>query len=292
MPDMKIIDFLSSLFKMFNLVAFVQTDGKIQVKTLDEFYTSTEVDITKYVDIEKSQVNVALPYKEITFKYKDSNTILAKQHYQEIAEVDANGRGPFEWGAVEYTDVEPDTLSGGTYKIEPDFHHMKFERILDDYNGADTNVQWGFFVDDNEETYLGSPLLFYSSTFNPSTTLSFLTPTGVLQFGMAAVRMPSNFRLLDTTASENLHFNPEISEFTRAEGEETLFKQFYEKYIENLFDKRTRLIKVSSVLPVNVLIQINLSDVILLSGQKYRINSYSTNLITGRTDFELINYYD
>lgn len=292
MPDMKIIDFLSSLFKMFNLVAFVKTDGKIQVKTLDEFYTSTEVDIDKYVDVEKSQVNVALPYKEITFTYKDSNTILAKQHYQEIAEVDANGRGPFEWGAVEYTDVEPDTLSGGTYKIEPDFHHMKFERLLDRHNGADTNVQWGFFVDDNEETYLGSPLLFYSSTFNPSTTLSFLTPTGVLQFGTAAVRMPSNFRLLDTTASENLHFNPEISEFTRVEGEETLFKQFYKKYIENLFDKRTRLIKVSSVLPVNILIQINLSDVILLSGQKYRINSYSTNLITGRTDFELINYYD
>ena len=292
LPDMKIIDFLSSLFKMFNLVAYVQTDGKIQVKTLDEFYTSTQTDITKYVDIEKSQVNVALPYKEITFKYKDSNTILAKQHYQEIAEVDANGRGPFEWGAVEYTDVDPDTLSGGSYKIEPDFHHMKFERILDDYNGEDTNVQWGFFVDDNEETYLGSPLIFYSNTYNPSTPLSFLTPTGVQQFGGGAVRFPSNFRLVDVSTSENLHFNPEISEFARVEGEETLFKQFYKKYIENLFNKRTRLIKVSCVLPVNILIQINLSDVIVLSGQKYRINSYSSNLITGRTDFELINYYD
>lgn len=292
MPDMKIIDFLSSLFKMFNLVAYVKTDGKIQVKTLDEFYTSTQIDITKYVDIEKSQVNVALPYKEITFKYKDTNTILAKQHYQEIAEVDANGRGPFEWGAVEYTDVDPDTLSGGSYKIEPDFHHMKFERILDDYNGADTNVQWGFFVDDNEETYLGSPLIFYSNTYNPSTTLSFLTPTGVQQFGTGAVRFPSNFRLVDVSTSENLHFNPEISEFARVEGEETLFKQFYKKYIENLFNKRTRLTKVSCVLPVNILIQINLSDVIILSGQKYRINSYSSNLITGRTDFELINYYD
>lgn len=292
LPDMKIIDFLSSLFKMFNLVAYVQTDGKIQVKTLDEFYTTTERDITKYVDIEKSQVNVALPYKEITFKYKDSDTLLAQQHYQEIATVDANGRGPFEWGAVEYTDTDPDTLSGGSYTIEPDFHHMKFERILDEYNGEDTNVQWGFFVDDNQETYLGSPLLFYSNTYNPSTTLSFLTPTGVLQFGTGAVRFPSNFRLVDVTTSENLHFNPEISEFTRAEGEETLFKQFYKKYIENLFNKRTRLIKVSCILPVNVLIQIQLSDVILLSGQKYRINSYNTNLITGRTDFELINYYD
>jgi hypothetical protein len=292
LPEMKIIDFLSSLFKMFNLVAFVQTNGSVQVKTLDEFFSSTETDITKYVDIEKSQVNVALPYREITFKYKDSNTILAKQHYQEIAEVDANGRGPFEWGAVEYTDVDPDTLSGGSYKIEPDFHHMKFERILDLYNNDDTNVQWGHFVDDNQETYLGSPLLFYSSATTPNKTLSFLGPTGTQTFGDGIVRMPSNFRVIDSTTSENLHFNPEISEFTRAEGEETLFKQFYEKYIENLFSKRTRLIKVSCVLPVNILVQINLSDVIVLSGQKYRINSYSANLITGRTDFELINYYD
>jgi hypothetical protein len=276
---------------MFNLVAFVQTNGSVQVKTLDEFFSSTETDITKYVDIEKSQVNVALPYREITFKYKDSNTLVARQHYQEIAEVDANGRGPFEWGAVEYTDVDPDTLSGGSYKIEPDFHHMKFERILDDYDGTDTNVQWGYFVDDNEETYLGSPLLFYSNTYNPGTTLSFLTPTGISQFGTGAVRFPSNYRLVDSTTSENLHFNPEVSEFTRAVGEETLFKQFYQGYIENIFNKSTRLTRVSCMLPAGILIQINLSDVILLNGQKYRINSYTANLKTGKTDLELINYY-
>ena len=290
MPDMKIIDFLSSLFKMFNLVAYFVGD-KIQVKTLDEFYSSTERDISKYVDIESSQVNVALPYKEITFKYKDTNTLVAKQHYQEIAEVDENGRGPFEWGAVEYTDTDSGTLSGGSHKIEPDFHHMKFERILDEYNGEDSNVQWGFFVDDNEETYLGSPLLFYSNTFNPSTPLNFLTPTGVQQFGGGAVRFPSNFRLVDVSTSENLHFNPEISEFARVEGEETLFKQFYKNYIQNVFAKKTRLTKISCVLPAGVLIQINLSDVIVLNGQKYRINSYTTNLRDGRTSFELLNYY-
>ena len=291
LPDMKIIDFLSSLFKMFNLVAYFVGD-KIQVKTLDEFYSSTERDVSKYVDIESSQVNVALPYKEITFKYKDTDTLVAKQHYQEIAEVDENGRGPFEWGAVEYTDTDSGTLSGGSYKIEPDFHHMKFERILDEYNGEDTSVQWGFFVDDNEETYLGSPLLFYSNVINITTTLSFLAPTGVQQlFGGGAFRFPSNFRLSDVSTSENLHFNPEINEFTREEGEETLFKQFYKNYIQNVFAKKTRLTKISCVLPAGVLIQINLSDVILLNGQKYRINSYTTNLRDGRTSFELLNYY-
>jgi hypothetical protein len=293
MPDMRVIDFLSNLFKMFNLVAYVQADGKIQVQTLDEFYSSIEVDITSYIDIESSQVNVALPYKEITFKYKDSKTILAQQHYQEIAEVDADGRGPFEWGAVEYTDTDHDTLSGDSYKIETDFHHMKFERIVDRYNGQDVGVQWGYFVDDNQETYLGSPVIFYSGAINSGTDISFLTPSGPLNVsGGQAVRFPSNFRQIDVTTSENIHFNPEISEYTKEVGEETLFKQFYKGYIENIFSKRTRIIRTSAVLPVRILTKLNLSDIVVISGEKFRINSYKANLNTGRTDLELINHYD
>jgi hypothetical protein len=278
---------------MFNLVAYVQTDGKIQVQTLDEFYSSEEIDISAYVDVERSQVNVALPYKEISFKYKDSKTILAQQHYQEIAEVDSDGRGPFEWGAVEYTDADPDTLSGGSYKIEPDFHHMKFERIVDRYNGQDVGIQWGFFVDDNQETYLGSPLIFYSGVINSGTDISFLTPTGPLNVsGGQAVRFPSNFRRTDVTTSENIHFNPEINEYTKELGEETLFKQFYKGYIENIFSKKTRIIKMSAVLPTRILTKLTLADIVVINGEKYRINSYSANINTGRTELELINKYD
>lgn len=37
-PEMKVIDFLSGLFKMFNLTAFVNNAGTIIVKTLDSYY--------------------------------------------------------------------------------------------------------------------------------------------------------------------------------------------------------------------------------------------------------------
>jgi hypothetical protein len=56
-PEMKVIDFLSGLFKLFNLTAYVTTDGKIKVQTLDDFYASgTTRDITEYVDTSKSTV--------------------------------------------------------------------------------------------------------------------------------------------------------------------------------------------------------------------------------------------
>ena len=50
-PEMKVIDFLSGIFKMFNLTAFVNNAGTIVVKTLDSYYSGgTTYDITEYVD--------------------------------------------------------------------------------------------------------------------------------------------------------------------------------------------------------------------------------------------------
>ena len=66
-PDMKILDFLTGLFKTFNLTAFVQNDV-IQVKPLNDFYTGTNTyDITEFVDVNSSKVDVALPYREHNF---------------------------------------------------------------------------------------------------------------------------------------------------------------------------------------------------------------------------------
>lgn len=287
-PEMKIIDFLSSLFKMFNLVAYVNDLGEIDVQPLDTFYTATEHDITQYVDVSDSEINVALPFKEIFFKYKDTKTILAAQHLQEISNVD--------WGGVEYTTT--DDLYGDIYKVEPAFNHSKFERLIDlSDNSVNTGVQYGYYVDDNQNGYLGDPLIMYidqnqvgvTISINNDGTLSQFTPT-------TGINMPSNLETLTDETSNNIHFNAELSEYNGLAAEETLFKRFYESYIQNIFDVDNRLTKVSAYLPKSKLIQggqqIELSDIIIINDNKYRINSMNIDLNTGKTEFELINYYD
>lgn len=293
LPDMKVIDFLSSLFKMFNLVAFVSTGGKIQVKTLDEFYTTVNKDITKYIDVEKSAVDAALPYSEIFFKYKDTKTILAEQHLQEIADP------PVEWGGEEYKDTS--NLSGQIYKVEPDFHHCKYEKLLDvSDTSIDTKLQVGYFVNDNEESYLGSPLILYvNSNLPASVSISYTGVNGLEEITTASnINMPSNLSDIDNPLSTNIHFGVERSEYDAqvgvpaTEATETLFKRFYQSYIENVFNVSSRIIKVSAVLPIGFMTQLKLSDVVIIAQQKFRINSYTMNLNTGRTSLELINYYD
>ena len=66
-PDIKIIDFLTGIFKMFNLTAFQDNDGIIQVKTLDDFYASSTTvhDITPFVDKTETITDTVLPFKMI-----------------------------------------------------------------------------------------------------------------------------------------------------------------------------------------------------------------------------------
>lgn len=287
-PEMKIIDFLSSLFKMFNLVAYVNDAGEIDVQPLDTFYTATEHDITEYVDVSDSEINVALPFKEIFFKYKDTKTILAAQHLQEIANVD--------WGGVEYTTT--DELYGDIYKVEPEFNHSKFERLIDlSDNSVNTGVQYGYYVDDNQNGYLGDPLIMYIDQNQVGVTVSINNDGTLSQFSSStSINMPSNLETLTDETSNNIHFNAELSEYNGLDAEETLFKRFYESYIQNIFDVDNRLTKVSAYLPKSKLIQggqqIELSDIIIINDNKYRINSMNIDLTTGKTEFELINYYD
>ena len=94
-PEMKTLDFLTGIFKTFNLTAYVdKLNGNIIVKTLDDFYSDGGVyDITKYVDNSKGSVNIALPFREINFEHEDTKTFLASKHNQLFGKV---------WGKESY----------------------------------------------------------------------------------------------------------------------------------------------------------------------------------------------
>jgi hypothetical protein len=152
MPDIKVLDFLTGIFKMFNLIAYVE-DDIIVVKTLDSFYsTGTSYDISQYIDVTTSEVNSALPFREVIYGYEGTNTYLAAVHSQ------LEGS---KWGQEKFSNNVPTVFSGEIYNYTMPFEHMKFERLVNLQDGGITNIQWGYCVDDNQESYIGKPILFY-----------------------------------------------------------------------------------------------------------------------------------
>jgi hypothetical protein len=141
-PEMKVIDFVSGLFKMFNLVAYVE-DDIIVVKPLDDFYSSgTSYDISQYIDVESSEVNAALPFREVIYNYEGTKTFLAAFHNQLFNQ---------EWGTEDYTGDSLLNFAGEIYKVQLPFEHIKFERLRNVNGNSLTSIGWGYCVDDNQE---------------------------------------------------------------------------------------------------------------------------------------------
>ena len=298
-PKMKIIDFLSGLFNMFNLTAYVDGDGTIVVRTLDSYYAdSTQVyNIDKYLDTTKSTSDVALPYNKINFSYKGLGSLLAKQFEQ------LTNSG---WGSLSYT-LDGDIFDAPSepYEIEVPFEHMQFERLYDQGNSppTSTDVQWGYSVNENLQSYIGEPLLFYGISITEGTNIRIRDT--VINNNVADITryiIPSNsFSIAPSKSRFNIHFQNELNEYLANEPDglvagdnalgftDTLFENDYKEYIQDVFNFRRRLVKITAYLPMKVYYNLQLNDLIELGQDSYKINSMKTDLTTGKTEFELLN---
>ena len=279
LPELKIIDFLTGLFKMFNLTAYV-VDDIIKVDSLDAFYSTFETyDITKYVDVNSSTVNIALPYKQINFNYTDYKTYLASVFNQLNNE---------EFGALEYKGEENLTWVGSDYKIDLPFQKMMYERLKNENGGWLTNIQYGLMNDDNLEPYIGKPLIHYVNLRpNGSTIISF-RDSETAHSQVLKYYIPLNSNGINGT-DQSLHFNAEIDEYALTQNNETLFENYYKNYIQDVFNEKRRITKLSAYLPLRVLLKYNLSDRFVINSISYKINSITTNLETGKSELELLN---
>ena len=286
-PEIKVIDFLSGIFKMFNLTAYVE-NGVIIVKTLNDYYNSGDVfDITQYIKMDQKSINVALPFKQIEFGYEDTKTLLALKHSQQFN---------YDWAKEIYNEL-PD-IDGGIYKVALPFSHFKYERIFDVNNATTpTNIQWGYSATDNfnaatgnYEAALGKPLLFYPILVTGVTNMSF-KPTTSSHEQITSYIAPSNSLSFNPSVSKsNINFKAELNEWTFGNDfTDTLFLKYYQDYIMQVFNPKNRLTKIKAILPLSVLLNFKLNDRFKIVDRVFRINKITTNLTTGESDMELLN---
>ena len=309
-PDVTIMSFLTGLFKMFNLVAYVNDSGTIVVRPLEatsgvdySYYTSADIsgldapvnyDISQYVDTTQRQVNIALPYKEVVYAYEGTGTYLAKQHNQLFGS---------NWGALSYIGGTDSDGTGGlnynasteVYKVIAPFEHMKYERLLNVGVAAQdfTTIQFGWSVNENAQPYIGNPLIFYGvkqggyGTFNLSFQETSTLATAVQQYWI-----PSNSLYKDpTVGKENINFGLELNEydFESDEFTDTLFSVYHSEYLIDVFNQRRRLTKITSYLPLRITYNFKLNDTFTINSSTFIINSITTDLQTGKSEMELLN---
>jgi len=270
-PKMKVIDFLSGLFKMFNLVAYKKLgNDTIYVETFDDFMTKGVTrDITKYIDIKQGTIDRPVPYNQVNFKYSSPVTQTSLRFVNQFSQI---------FGDLNYS--APEKYDGQAFNLEVPFERTVLINLLDN-SGNITNNVVGWWVKDDGSTALGKPFIFFNRVADQSGG----SGKTVTSLSITAYNAASS---VSSDENHSLNFGAEYDEFNGGVNTNSLFKRFYENYIIQTFNQNSRIIKVSAQLPISFMLNYSVNDIILINGQEYYINSIKMNLATGKSELELI----
>lgn len=275
-PNMKISDFVSGIFKMFNLTCYATSVNKFQVEPLDDWYTKGAViDITEYVDTDEIIIERHKLYKEISFDYEKSESFLNKEYFN----VTTNATR--EFGSIKQSFANYD---GEEYKVDVDFENIRFAK--DKTNNVNEPPK-AFLLNDrtSTENYDNKPILLY---LDKSIATSFYFNDGNTTSLITSYRPLSNQITYNNVLYSN-HFSVEPSPFNKESINNSLYQKYYAPYLQNLFNPKNRLTNVKALFPISLLTSLKLNDRLIIRDKRYVINEMKANLTTGDVDLSLIN---
>ena len=298
LPNMKTIDFINSIAKMFNC-SFTEPEDEvinpntIVLKPLSAFYQE-KVDLNDYINIEDIQLKRIPLYKKISFKHKDSDLAYNKYYYD-----DTNKR----FGALEYQSPYDSKLSTDELTVESKFTvpvvgkieagnlfyssfiPAKFEDLS--YTGNDTSGVWNINKLNADDFiifyYKGQKILT-----NTSLQFAFFNPAGGgtdLFYNQATVNEISWIKGVNS-----LCFDEEENIETGVFDEVNLYKKYYSAEVDRVYNRNTRLYECEAYLPLNKLRELNLYNSITIGRQNFSIDELTTDLISGKSKLVIRNF--
>jgi hypothetical protein len=150
------------------------------------------------------------------------------------------------------------------------------------FSGVTTNLSAGFLIKTDLKAYVPKPIILYD--YGTLQTVAPFFINGVSTTTYNAFGAES----LIGTETFSLNFGSEQSPMTNNLLTNTLFSEYYNAYLDNIFSVKARIFKINVVFPVSILTSIKLNDRIIIRDKRYTINSIQTNLSTREVSLELI----
>jgi hypothetical protein len=270
-PDIKIADYFTGLLNTFNLTCFpTSNDLTFQLEPLDKWYKyGKDYNVTEYIDEKSIQIERIKLHKTISFEYQESKAFL---------NVDFKSNNNRNYGDL----TETFDYDGGDFKIKLPFENLLFNKF------TGTNLQVGFSMSDHIENAEKSIIpkctgLYYDrAVYNVDFYLGASHMTSYLPFGQ------------DNTSGGgtdySLNFGSEYSTLKDTIIQNSLFLTYYHPYLTNLYNPKSRRVKVKAMFPLSFLMDITLDSKLIIRDKKYIIEEMKTNLTTGEVDLTLLSY--
>lgn len=288
-PEFKIIDFVNSAAKMFNFIIEPTDDNEFTFTPLSSWFgAGTQRYYTKYLDTDNYTISKTSVYKSIKFSYEEG-TDVASQSFKDGAKR--------LYGSSQYiTDFD---FANDDLEVKPLFAPVIPIELLDqDLSGAvtaTTGIRLIRMLDKESKPILDAPRVFYCD--ETIGTADWYLQDGLDASGdptfetMTEVPLCSIFEDFDATGTTGtLGFGLE-EPLSGNMALETLYDRYWGDYIERIFDPNIRVMNCTIILPLNDYLSLRLNDQLEFLGQFWTINNMSYNMTTGKTEFELLQYF-
>lgn len=271
-PDLKVKDYFSSLINEYNLILRPTGQNSYHVDTLDNWYAQGKTyDITNLVDIKDVTVKRPNVKKRIDFLHQKTDTVLGKQY--------------FDNNQVGYGDLKATyNITGEELKIETQFENLMFEKLVDVGTGIVSDLNIGFSTDINNNPVKGKPIRFYQNGIENSHHIHI---DGNMITKVWHTATEDNYTFGQVTCSMN--FGADISTYFYAPIDTGLYYNFWKTYIEELYNKKTRVLTFKCKLPIRILQNFGLNDRFIIGEYKYKVSTLKVDLTTGDADIEVFS---
>jgi len=300
-PDMKVTEFIQNIMKMFKLVIRplpfsvyeprqpYNINGKFYMTTLNSFYLQGgTVDLTEFIDFKEVNIRKPEVYKEILFKYLDTENFRGKAYK------DRNIEG-IGYGDLRISFGEDQVNTKNKLEVSVSFENMLFERLLNS-SGELTNLMIGESIskDDNGATYdknKSKAIIFYNIGISSIDNASPKTRFGadIYEDLVYPSIFASSNDMLTNQVTQSINFNPlNIDPWHKTTINQSLFETKWRQWIDEIYNYKQRKFAFKAVnLDPKTLKDLDLEDTVIIKDQRYKIEDMKLNLNTGDATLNL-----
>lgn len=288
LPDMKVIDFLQSYFKTFNISVFDSSpnDDNLFFLTPDDLntpnksYTKEEKDYTQFVDKKEVVKSVNNPYNYYSFRHRISN-------YR--SNIDFKNQFDLEYGQAAYPLAKPNKPV--EFKIETEFSIVPPIKI------AGTNIFTCYGFDSSAPELINSNYFRYTPNLNETTIF--------ISHGNTPISIPVGVQALDTGGNlyvglltnyvksmpyclDNLHtLSFSIINIDGTNYANSAYEIYYSQFIRRLLNPNALAQTYNITLPSP---ELYLNDAGVVSGAYLTSKGFrlQNDIIIGETKFEIL----
>lgn len=288
--EFKVIDFFSSIFKMFNIrVVEDDVSGLMYWYTPDDFKaTGKRFDLNKYINVKDYSLQPSTNYKTFTFTHKPAPYYRNVVYKQEVGK---------EYGAEIYDSGNQNLTEN--YTLETNLNILNYFKV-----DGTMNLLTSYGFDEKQSPVIAKEMTFlYAEEFqiirNEEDTMNanirFKTPVignpnGTNQLARYVKFSNRNGTINDYT--NTLTFDIDIDPISMRPMTKSLYANYYKQDIDRLYYDNSNYFTFDGFLTTSAIMNFNMADELIIEDRLFTIEEANLDLTTGRIKMKLLNVVD